>query len=296
MILVKSYEKWPNFFIVGAPKAGTTSLYEYLKNINEIYFPKIKEPHYFSQTVVPENHYITPVRDKKEYLKLYENVDFKILGDASVYYLSDPETPTLIHNVSPNARIIISLRDPVERVYSHHLMQTNNFWLQTSFHDQLKKEMKHSIPFGKPSIRLEAGLYYENVKRYLDIFGKSQVKILIFEEWIKNIEKTFQEILNFLGLTVSQIDFNDIPYNEYKTLGKISKQILKSKRISKIAKATLTKSQRDSLRNKLYKKGKKPNMDETDRKILIDFYKDDVRKLENSLGRKLPWKNFVDEQ
>jgi hypothetical protein len=286
-------EKWPNFFIVGAPKAGTTSLYEYLKNINEIYFPKIKEPHYFSRIVVPENHYIPPIRDTKEYLKLYENVNSKILGDASVYYLSDLETPTLIHNVSPNAHIIISLRDPVERVYSHHLMQTTNFWLKTSFHDQLEKEMKNPISFGTPSIRLESGLYYEDVKRYLDIFGPKQVKILIFEEWIKNIEKTIQEILIFLDLTVSQIDLNDFPYNEYKSLGKFSKQIIKSKRISKIARATLTKSQRDYLRNKLYRKGEKPIMEDNDRKILIDFYKNDVKKLECLLGRKLPWKNFT---
>ena len=139
MILIESNEKWPNFFIVGAPKAGTTSLYEYLKNISEIYFPKIKEPHYFSQIAVPENHYIPPVRDKKEYLKLYENVNSTILGDASVYYLSDPETPTLIHNVSPNARIIISLRDPIERVYSHHLMQISNFAYSFTFKNLLRK-------------------------------------------------------------------------------------------------------------------------------------------------------------
>jgi len=291
-MLIESNKKWPNFFIVGAPKAGTTSLFHYLSQVPEIYFPKIKEPHYFSQIAVPENHYISPIRDTTQYLKLYENVDVKILGDASVYYLSDPKAPKLIHNVSPNSHIIISLRDPVERAYSHYLFQVTNFWLKTLFHEQLIKELKHQESFANPSIRLESGLYYENVKRYLDIFSPKHVKIIIFEEWVKNPKNVITEIMKFLDLNDFQFEFNAVPYNEYKTAVKFSRQIIKSKRVSNIARILLTKSQRDHLRDKLFKKGKKPQMTTQDRKTLVDFYKDDVRKLENLLGRKLPWKNF----
>ena len=85
---------WPNFFIVGAQKAGSTSLYEYLKNMPEIYMSPIKEPSFFSVKIIPENHPQEAIRDKKEYLKLFEKVkDEKIIGEASPTYLADPEAP-----------------------------------------------------------------------------------------------------------------------------------------------------------------------------------------------------------
>lgn len=65
-------EKWPNFFIVGAPRCGTTSLYEYLKQTPGIYMSTVKEPHYFSQSIDPALLYRTPIRDKKKYLALFQ--------------------------------------------------------------------------------------------------------------------------------------------------------------------------------------------------------------------------------
>jgi hypothetical protein len=288
-------EHWPNFFIVGAPKAGTTSLYEYLKDVPGIYMSPIKEPNFFSENTIRENYPVTKIRKNFEYLELFEGAkEEKILGEASTTYLSDPEVSHKIHNINPRAYILISLRDPVERAFSHYLMHIRTTWLTSSFNDELKKSLSSDLNLSIPHLKLEHGLYFDDVKRYLDIFGTKQVKIIIFEEWATNIEQTIQEILIFLGLTISKIYVNPMIHNEYEMFrGKISKHILRNKTIGIIAKATMTKSQRDYIRNKLYKKGKKPKMDETDRKILIDYYKDDVRKLENLLGRKLPWTNFI---
>ena len=109
-------ETWPNFFIVGAPKSGTTSLYEYLKQIPQVYMSPVKEPHYFSKSIVPDNHFLKPIRDKKKYLNLFEGAKNEIaIGEASPTYLADPEAPKLIHELVPNAHIIIILRDPIER-------------------------------------------------------------------------------------------------------------------------------------------------------------------------------------
>ena len=66
---------WPNFFIVGATKAGTTSLYEYLRTILKIYMSPIKEPNYFNHVAVPNDDPIKfMIRDKKKYLELFKNV------------------------------------------------------------------------------------------------------------------------------------------------------------------------------------------------------------------------------
>jgi len=73
-------EKWPNLFIVGAPKAGSTTLYEYLKNIPGIYMSPRKEPDYFSRSTVPNNSSMKPIQNKKQYLSLFEDVkDEKII-------------------------------------------------------------------------------------------------------------------------------------------------------------------------------------------------------------------------
>jgi len=136
-------EKWPNFFLVGTPKAGTTSLYEYLKNIPGIYMSPIKEPNYFSVNTIPENFQTKPIRDKETYLKLFEKVsNEKIIGEASAHYLSDQDAPSLIHQIVPHANILISLRDPVERVFSHYLMLFTTGHAEPSFKLQLKKELE----------------------------------------------------------------------------------------------------------------------------------------------------------
>jgi len=180
-------EKWPNFFIVGAAKAGTTSLYEYLKDIPGIYMSPVKEPNYFSVNILDDNHELKPIRKKEQYLMLFNN-DAKILGEASAYYLSDPEAPKLIHKVSPNAKILISLRDPVEREFSHFLMEKERYAkTEKTFREIIQIELNYKN--SKKNYALKHGLYSENVKRYLEIFGTCQVKIIIFEEWIKNPKK-----------------------------------------------------------------------------------------------------------
>ena len=95
-------DKWPNFFIVGVAKGGTTSLYNYLQEIPGIFLPIRKESHYFSRKTIPEDHSEKPIQNKVDYLKLFEKASEKsIMVDASASHLSDPDAPKLIHEVSP---------------------------------------------------------------------------------------------------------------------------------------------------------------------------------------------------
>ena len=288
-------EIWPNFFIVGAPKAGTTSLYELLRKIPGIYMSKEKEPYFFCKKMVPENHYATPIRNKKDYLALFEKVkDEKIIGEGSIWYLSDPDSSNLIYQTVPHAKILISLRDPVERAFSHYLMHTTKNQMKTSFHDQINKEMNGGIDYSTPHIRLEAGLYSEDLKRFLKTFGKNQVKIIIFEEFIHNEENTLEDVLKFLGLNNEVSSLDDKVCNPYSPpRGPISKRILKSDTLFQISKKIMSKSRRKSLIDKfLIGERIKPKIDSDDKKILINYYKSDVKNLEKILGRKLPWPNF----
>ncbi len=299
---MQNMETWPNFFIVGTPKAGTSSLYEYLKQIPGIYMSPNKEPNYFSITLVSANgRDYKPIRDKKEYLSLFSKVkNEKIIGEATQSYLLDPEAPKLIHEVSPNARILISLRDPVERIFSLCLMLIRQGRLKISFHDAIHQALNQDIISDgiiKKLIRdhaLGGGKYTESVKRYQDIFGIDQVKIIFFEEWTKEPKKTVEEILNFLGLNYNIDDFHSEVYNPFGiSRGAVATSILANQKITTFANKILPLSTKNFLKEKfLIKKVPKPKMDEKDQELLVNFYRDDVEKLQNLLSRKLPWKNF----
>lgn len=290
---------WPNFFIVGAAKAGTTSLYQYLKQIPGIYMSPVKEPHYFSRRVIPDDHHYRPIRDKEKYLNLFKKVNNeKVVGEASPTYLRDPEAPKLIHQVSPNARILISLRDPIERTFSLYLSMLRNRFLKLSFHEEVLRSLKHRVnEYSVPNLRLHSALYSKYVKNYLDIFGKKQVKIIIFEEFIKDSKSTVQEILEFLDVNYTINDFKVKVHNPYRVWrGPVVGHIAKNTTAVKISKAILPQSTLQFLTENIFsKKQPKSKMDQQAMMRLVRFYSDDVEILEKILGRKLPWANFKND-
>ncbi len=288
-------ELWPNLFIVGPPKTGTTSLYRYLNSVPDIFLSSIKEPHYFSQIPLSNGKkFFEQISDKEDYLKLFKNAkDKKILVDASTSYFAAALAPELIYKNSPDARIIISLRDPVERTYSSYFWHRSYGRLRTTFHDELEFELTNKDDLTKPSLRLETGLYSQKLKKYLETFGPKQVKILIFEEWIKDVRNTINEIIKFLGLNYTLTDNLQNKYNAYEIpRGTFAQSILGNTFIGKVACSLFPQSTRGFLKNFFVKDGVKPKMLDEDRVKLVKFYQDDVRKVEKLLGRKLPWFNF----
>jgi len=272
---------WPNFFIVGASKSGTTSLYAYLERIPDIYMSPLKEPHFFHDKSF--KLFSRSITDKSEYLKLFELKTRQIaIGEASTSYLQDPKSAKLIHEQIPDAKIIIILRDPCQRIFSGYLMFKSEGRMKMSFHKLITTQ---------PSW-LESGLYYSQVKRFIDTFGPKQVKILIFEEFIKDPKAVIKEILKFL-----QVD-NELPenfekiYNPYSApRGKISQKIVSSKKISKISDQLIPKSLKWKLKEKIIlKKQKRPDITNEESIILENYYREDVKKLQNLLKRNLPWK------
>jgi len=288
-------KKHPNFFIVGSPKSATTSLHEYLKNIPGIFMSPLKEPNYFSRKTILHDARIKPIRDKKKYLALFEDVtDEKIVGESSTTYLEDEDVPSLIHEEVPEARILICLRDPVVRAFSEFLMLRKMDVVNSSFHEDIQKALLNKESRFGNSRRLKSGLYSESVKRYLEIFGPKQVKIIIFEEFIKNPKFFLEQIIKFLELSSSFVKFEDEPHNAFSEYrGKISKKILTNSKITKIGVKIISPSIRKFLRFKLLEKRiNKPKMETNERQFLIKFYRDDVNKLKEILGRELPWSNF----
>lgn len=110
---------FPNLFVIGAPKCGTTSLYYYLGQHRDVYVPTTKEPFYYNADL-----YCDPsvcIRDREAYLDLFSGaLNEKVLLDASVGYLYSREAPKRIAEDSPNAKFVVVLRNPTTMIHSLH--------------------------------------------------------------------------------------------------------------------------------------------------------------------------------
>lgn len=282
-------ERWPNFFIIGAPRSGTTLLHNYLKQIPGIFMSSVKEPSYFAISINPKQKLTKPIHDKKKYLKLFEKAKYDdAVGESTPSYLWDPQAAKLIHQVVPDAKIIMILRNPVERAYSHYL-QGIGFGYETL---PLQEAMKKSLnsPNDYSNRITAAGFYSEQVKRYLNIFKKEQLKIFIFEEFIQDLEKSVGEILDFLGVhseIPSSLKMVQNPVDI--SPGRFSKFLIRNKALRTIVRELVPFERSLEIRKIFSKKTEKPPLSDDDKKFLEDIYRQDVKKLQQILSRNLPW-------
>lgn len=198
----------PNFFIVGAPKCGTTAMTMYLQKHPEIYIPNHKELHYFGSDL---QYYLPRLKySLKTYLSFFEEAtDEKIIGEASVMYLSSQRAAQEIKEFSPPARILIMLRNPVDMMYSFHSQLL--FTADEDIHDfkealaaeELRRKGK-AIP---PKNTMLNYLFYryntqftQHVKRYFDIFGQENVHVIIYDDFKEDVALTYKETLCFLQI------------------------------------------------------------------------------------------------
>jgi hypothetical protein len=179
----------PNFFIIGAARSGTTSLYAYLDQHPEIFFSQVKEINFFSNPEI-----------WKKGFKWYEShfnkaKDAKAIGEASTSYTASPfldEAPQRLARYKPDAKLIYIVRDPVDRIISHYMHRV---------HRGLE-----SRPFSAVIDNLEAeptawqGRYYYQLQQYLKVFDRKQVLIISFDDLHNSADSVMSTIFSFLGV------------------------------------------------------------------------------------------------
>lgn len=200
----------PNFFIAGAAKCGTSSLDRYLGQHPQIFIPPKKEAHYFSIPSFPiefkgpgddgMNRYT--IREKEAYFELFTGAEgYQAVGESSVFYLYYPGTAERIHRENPDAKIIILLRNPVDRAFSAYMHLVRDEREGLSFEHGLEQEEKRKrMDFEPMWLYKELGLYANQVRHYFEVFGPNQVKVILFEEFIRDTEAMVAEVLEFLGV------------------------------------------------------------------------------------------------
>ena len=207
-----------DFFIVGAPKAGTTSLYKYLNQHQDVVMSSVKEPNYFSNEELESQdlYYASKnITDEKDYHSLFQaNGEKKKLGEASVSYLFYPKVSKRIFTYNKDAKMIIILRNPVDRAYSHYKMDFRLGFVKRDFEDLVLNNNQEGSLFYQQYIDL--GLYHLQVKSYIDEFGSTNVCVMFYEDLKKDRATFVNNIFSFLNLkSDSNINFN-LKYNKSK--------------------------------------------------------------------------------
>jgi hypothetical protein len=202
----------PDFFLVGAPKCATSSLHKLLIQHPGIFMCRPKEPHFFS-TDLPG---LAEVPDRSAYDALFEDAPEGVLrGEASAFYLMSEDAARNTHAANPQARIVISLRDPAQAARSwYHQLRDGFREDQPSFEDAWALQAERAAGAKRPSYcpeprQLQYGdvyAYDAQVARYLEVFGSDQVLILRFEDILRTPQQVVQNVLAFLGLPPFETD------------------------------------------------------------------------------------------
>ncbi len=304
---------------MGAPKAGTTSLYRYLRQHPRIYMSPVKEPSYFSAEVRPERfrqefqraafdgsqklrrfldnpfpgvpHPQGIVCEWADYLKLFRRAAEQVaIGEASVCYLWSATAAANIAAAIPEARIIMILRDPAERAFSQYLHNARDGVVLGSFREQIERGVRNTEREFQPLYPfLENGLYYAQVERYLDVFPRERVRILIYEDAWRDPARLVRDIFEFLTVDPAfQVDLTAREHVQQAPRSMAANYLLQKSGVGARLRRVVPASIRTHVRASLFKPSGSVVMDPQDREFLRDYYREDVRKLTELLGRDLP--------
>lgn len=199
--------KNPNFFIVGAPKSGTTAMSGYLGSHRNIFFSKPKEPCFFC-TDFPGQ---CEVDSATGYFSLFENANegHIAVGEGSVWYLYSEAAIRNIYDYDKNAKLIAMLRNPVEQVYSmHQELYFRRYEVEQDFtkawNMQAVRDKGKNVPTHCKEAKFlqyaKIASYGVQVERALDIFPREQIKFIIFDDFKKDTHKVYLDVLDFLGV------------------------------------------------------------------------------------------------
>jgi len=201
--------KFPNFFVIGAAKSGTTSLYNYLAQHPDIYMSPVKEPNYFSFLGEPPNFSGPPAntdnsffrdrlrREKYEFsvtsLRDYEQLFSGVrgetaIGESSVSYLYFPAVANRIKERVPSAKLIVILRNPVSRAYSkYQQFRRDASEPLVSFAEALAAEPGRIRKNWSPTwFYADRGFYYRQLRTYYELFERNQIHISLYEDFCSN--------------------------------------------------------------------------------------------------------------
>lgn len=210
----------PSFFIVGAEKAGTTSLHDYINQHPAVVESHRKEVQYFSR------YFYKSWGWYRAHFPFRRHLEKKICGEGSPYYMFHPYTPERIHSTLPNARIIMLLREPITRSVSQYYHEVAKRRETLSLEEALAAEPQRTagelermstptyLPFRHEHFSYIAkSTYADQVQRYFDVFPRDQVMVIQSERFFRDTAAVVREVFSFLRIDPSFVPPDLAPAN-----------------------------------------------------------------------------------
>jgi hypothetical protein len=275
----------PDFFILGAAKSGTTSLYVYLQSHPQILMSSYKEPTFFCE---PFQVVANPI----DYFRQFEGAtpNHRRFGDASHGYLTNPTTAPVLKALFPSAKFIVILRNPADRAHAlyHHMVRNGDEWIG-SFEAALRAEnarlhshwfREHCPQYFHNYLYFHSGLYSQQIAAYFGLFPRSAFHLLTLESFRENPGEHLRRILEFLdvdphhhpdflahneGRTTARIPWLEFAWNEY---------VKYPRSLAYLGQSLLKRFNRKPI----------PTLDSRLRTDLLARYHDDIIQLQNLTG------------
>ena len=280
----------PDFYVIGAQKAGTTSLHHILKQHGEIYLPEAKEAHFFDM----DDRFVKGT--DWWYRNFFHGVrDEKRMGVITPDYLFSPEVAQRIKSTySSDPKFIVLLRNPIDRAYSHYLMSVSRGFETMSFEEAIENEnariCKDTFSFNHFSY-FSRGLYFDQLSRFLKLYKVENFRFYIFEvDLLKEKEKMLRDLCTFIDVN---LDFEfDLNIKANRAVEKRESKIFKllPKGLGRILplREDLKTGIKEWLLNLNGKEIENPKLLDIDlRQKLTRKYKDDILKTQELIGKDL---------
>jgi hypothetical protein len=292
----------PNFLIIGAPKAGTTAIYDCLSQHPQVFTSEFKEPGFFAyeggRLSFAGPHHVRrseryDVRDIERYRQLFRNVGNRPrAGEASTIYMYAPHAAERIRHYVPNAKLIAVLRDPVDRAYSayRHLVRDGRETL--SFEEGLAAEPGRTAANWRPGYYYkQLGFYYAQLRRYFELFSREQIAVYTYDEFKAGPRALLKAMFAFLEVDPDfqpdmsvRLNVSGVPRSRllHRILGRPNRAKDLAKRLLPARTARLYAA---LLSRNIEVSG--PKMAPETERALREEYREDIVQLESLVGRDL---------
>lgn len=286
---------------IGAQKAGTSTLFDLLKQHPGLFIPPGKEEPLFHQAYTDS--------DLAGYLATHlplEAVGPRLAGTVTPQYMSSPDTAARLHAAFPRTRIIAILRDPVPRAFSQHRMNIRRGLEQRSFADAVDEEVavlaasEPSDPDDELTTYVRRGLYHHILQPWFDLFGNDRVHVVFTDDLEANPLETMHGIHRFLGVDEHTTGDEgvrrhaDPPRHRFPQLRRrVTGPLRRAGLLDRVpgrAREQFGYRIESALARFAPATDAAPKLDETTVKRLRKFYAADGIKLEERLGRPTPWR------
>jgi len=301
----------PNFLVIGAQKAGTTSLNNYLAQHPMVYMSPIKEPDFFALEGVIKGADASRgiTTDLASYQRLFEtDGSFRAVGEVSPIYLYSPVAAARIQHYLPQAKLVAILRDPVGRAYSaflHNLRlgweKNTDFlralqapelgsWLMYNAVERHEEGLHQKTPMPRHYIR--RGFYFQQLKRYFDRFDHAQIKVCLYDDLRGDVNGLMADLFSFLEVDPAFIPDVSVRHNPARVprnalWGRLFGMRSPIRRFAEPLHPLVSDGMKRALKRLYMREPEQKRLPPEVRAELVPVFREDILRLQDLIGRDL---------